>query len=604
MQQLGEIEDLAAGFFDNGWNQEASKSEWLGSPFVGASDHGHGKRFERILCSCVQGGLALSFRSQFPNMQLDPRFQERIAVIVTVVVGILGAIMLGKMTAQGQTGTIAMIAFGAVAVASLLHFRERVWVIIPVLWPFHGAVQILPLPFALKDIGVMVGFSAIIVCIALKIVRMRPKFTYLDALLYLNALWLLVAFVRNPVGFFEADSERVGGRPYVSAGFGLFGYWSLCRLSAPVATMRRLPMYVLAGVAAVFIINVALVLFPQIAPFAAAFYSGFDFYFVDGMSATMTGQSAGETAIDAGTVRIELFRDIGRYTVVFLCAYFLPSSLVNVLKWRQSLFFGLAILGLLLSGFRSFIVYAAAMFLLGSYFRKGWIAVFRASIIGALAALLVMLGHGTLYELPFAAQRALAVIPKALRPTQLDEVAVLTGESSTDWRVEMWIQALTTNRYISDKVLGDGFGMTRMQIAAYQRAASRGAISNEDSQEHMAISGDFHSGPISTIRVVGYVGLVFVYMLMFAMALRAVQLIRRCNGTPLFEPSLFFLMPVVFEPLWFTLVFGAYSMWFPFIAVSLGMMKVIENSLEASERTQTPLLPIVNTRRAAAAALA
>ena len=533
-------------------------------------------------------------------MQLDPRFQERIAVVVTVIVGILSAIYLGKMTAQGQTGTIAMVGFGAIAISSLLHFRERVWVIIPVLWPFYGAVLILPLPFALKDIGVMVGFSAIIVCIALKIVRMRPKFTYLDALLYLNALWLLVAFIRNPVGFFEADSERVGGRPYVSAVFGVLAYWSLCRLTAPITTMRRLPMYVLGGVATVFLVNALMILVPPIAPYTAAFYSGFDLYFVDGVSSTTSGPSAGESAIDAGTVRIEILSGIGRYTVIFLCAYFFPPTLVSPLKWKRSLFFGLAILGLLLSGFRSFIAYAAAMFLLGSYFRKGWVSVLRSSAVGALAALLIMLGHGTLYQLPFAAQRALAVIPSALRPTELDETAVLAGESSTDWRVEMWIQALTTNRYISDKVMGDGFGMNRAQIAAYQRAATRGAISNEDSQEHMAISGDFHSGPISTIRVVGYVGLCFAYMMMIAMALHSVRLIRRAKGTPLFEPTLFFLMPVVFEPMWFSFVFGAYSMWFPFVAFSLGMMKVIENSLEASERTKHQPVPNVNIPATAA----
>ena len=79
-------------------------------------------------------------------MQLDPRFQERIAVIVTVVVGILSAIYLGKMTAQGQLGSIAMISLGAAGVASLIHFRERVWVLIPILWPLYGAVPVLQIP--------------------------------------------------------------------------------------------------------------------------------------------------------------------------------------------------------------------------------------------------------------------------------------------------------------------------------------------------------------------------------------------------------------------------------------------------------------------------
>ena len=535
------------------------------------------------------------------NLQRIP--EDLIRWIVTIC-GILLALMLAKSAGGGNYGTVFGVFLAVVAIFSLLHFRERVWVIIPVLWPFYGAVLILPLPFALKDIGVIVGFTAIIICIALKIVRKRPNFTYLDALLYLNAIWLLTVFIRNPVGFLETDSERVGGRPYVSAVFGLLAYWTLRRMTASVATLRRLPKYVLGGVATLFLLNALLILFPAIAPFAASIYSGFNLYFVSGISTNVTGISGGEAAINAGTTRIEIFRDIGRYTVVFLCAYFFPPTLLNPVNWKRFLFFGLAIVGLLLSGFRSFLVYAVAMFLLGSYFRKGWSAVLRASGIGVFFTLLIMLGNGTLYELPFAAQRALAVIPKALRPTELNERAVLSGESSTDWRVEMWIQALTTNRYISDKVMGDGFGMTRSQIDILNNAMRLGVVSDQDSQEHMAISGDFHSGPISTIRVIGYVGLCFVYMLMIAMALKSVRLIRRAKGTPLFEPTLFFLMPVFFEPMWFTFVFGAYSMWFPFMAFSLGIIKIIEHSLDSFARVKPRAVPAANYRDTIATAQA
>lgn len=517
-------------------------------------------------------------------MQLDPKFQERIAVIVTVIVGILGAIYLGKMTAQGQVGAIAMILFGAVGVASLIHFRDRVWVLIPVLWPFYGAVQILPLPFALKDLGVIVAFSAIIACIALKIVRFKPRFTHLDALLYINAIWLFTVFIRNPVGFLVSDSERVGGRPYVTAIFGFLAYWTLTRLRGPVSTVRRVPMYVLGAVCVLFAINVVLIFVPAFAQIASEIYTGFDFYFVDGTSSNVAGApSAGTAALDSGTARIELFSSIGKYSCIFLCAYFFPPSLFNPIHWKRCGAFFAAMTGLLLSGFRSFLMYSGGMFLLGSYYRKGWVSVFQSSAVAYLSVFIIMLGHGTVYELPFAVQRALAVIPNVLRPTQLDERAIEAGESSTDWRVEMWILALTTDRYITDKVMGDGFGMTKMQITAYQRAASLGSLSFQDSQEHMAIGGEFHSGPVSTIRVIGYVGLVFFYLLMVAMAIHASKLIRRARGTPLFPTVLFFCMPVVFEPIWFTFVFGAYGMAFPFLAVSLGMIKLIENSLDELE---------------------
>ncbi len=513
-------------------------------------------------------------------MQLEPRFRERLAVIVTVIIGMIGAVLLGKMAANGQISSIALLVFGAVCVASLIHFRERVWVIIPILWPFYGAVQILPLPFALKDLAVIFACGAIVVCIALKIVRFRPRFTFLDALFYLNAIWLLVALIRNPVGFSATDAERVGGRPYVSAFFGLLAYWTLCRLKATPEAMRRVPMYCVAALVALVIVNVGIIYIPSFGPIAAELYNGFSFDFVD--SSGMEGAGTGASSVDDGTVRIELFRDIGKVSCVFLCAYFFPPSLLNPMKWKRCGAFSMTILGLLWSGFRSFLGYAGMMFLLGSYFQKGWKSVLRSGTIAIIATYILMLGHGTIYNLPFAAQRALAIFPKALRPVDLDELAVLSGESSTDWRVEMWILALTTNRYISDKWLGDGFGMDRMQIVAYQKATRTGRISSEDSQEQMAIAGDFHSGPVSAIRVVGVVGLIFVYLLYIPLAIHAARLIRRSKGTQFFAPTLFFCIPIVFEPFWYTFVFGGHPAVIPFAGFSLGMMKLIENSMDHS----------------------
>ena len=102
----------------------------------------------------------------------------------------------------------------------------------------------------------------------------------------------------------------------------------------------------------------------------------------------------------------------------------------------------------------------------------------------------------------------------------------------------------------------------------------------------MAISGDFHSGPVSTIRVVGYVGLAFVYILFIPLAIAAAKLINQTKGTPLFEPTLFFCMPIVFEPFWYTFVFGGHPSVIPFAAISLGMMKLIQNSLSAHRAAQ------------------
>lgn len=120
-----------------------------------------------------------------------------------------------------------------------------------------------------------------------------------------------------------------------------------------------------------------------------------------------------------------------------------------------------------------------------------------------------------------------------------------------------------------------------MQIIGFQKATHQGVATDYQTQEQMAIAGDFHSGPVSAIRVVGVVGLIFVYLLYIPLALHAARLIRKTQGTPFFEPTMFFCLPIVFELYWYTFVFGGHPTVIPFAGTSIGIIKLIENSLAA-----------------------
>ena len=68
----------------------------------------------------------------------------------------------------------------------------------------------------------------------------------------------------------------------------------------------------------------------------------------------------------------------------------------------------------------------------------------------------------------------------------------------------MWKEVLISDKYIENKLLGDGFGFTRRQYATMQQLTQFGG-STEDVQENAMITGGVHSGPISAIRYVGVV---------------------------------------------------------------------------------------------------
>ena len=88
-------------------------------------------------------------------------------------------------------------------------------------------------------------------------------------------------------------------------------------------------------------------------------------------------------------------------------------------------------------------------------------------------------------------------------PGHWDSRAVKDATGSTEWRLEMWRDIPKGTQYISDKIMGDGFGFSRAELSAMERQKfATGGMQQED----FMIIGAFHNGPLSAIRFVGVVG--------------------------------------------------------------------------------------------------
>jgi hypothetical protein len=202
--------------------------------------------------------------------------------------------------------------------------------------------------------------------------------------------------------------------------------------------------------------------------------------------------------------------------------------------------------------------------------------VIRLSLVGFACLAVLITFQGRLYQLPLSAQRALSFLPG-----KWDYFAVKEAKASTDWRVRMWTESLFTDKYIQSKAFGDGFGFTKRQLEWVM--ANTFNMSDEDQQEHYLRVGGVHSGPVSTIRYVGFFGLAIFTWLMIAMAKMAWRLIIRSKNTPFFAACLFVGVPVVWEPFNYYLIFGGFDNAMPTAIFGLGMLKVLKNSLDARD---------------------
>jgi hypothetical protein len=145
------------------------------------------------------------------------------------------------------------------------------------------------------------------------------------------------------------------------------------------------------------------------------------------------------------------------------------------------------------------------------------------------------------------------------------------------------------DRWIKDKVLGDGFGFTRHDLQIMQSAVIGGGpgFIGGPQQEAFMITGGYHNGPLSAIRYGGLVGLFFVGLLLVLLAARAVRLINQTRGSPLFISALFVCLPVVFAPAGFVFMAGAYDNALQDSFFSWGLMKILQDVAAPSDSPET-----------------
>ena len=500
-----------------------------------------------------------------PNQKLQ-RLPEYLLTAVTLVFGIGFTLYAGRLVGEGKI-SLLVASFSILAVIALsIKLREKVWLFIPMCWGLIGQISILPLPFAVRDLAVLYVFASFLLFKALKLVRIKPPYTYVDALMSLNVAYVVTVFLRNPVGVAAISSERVGGKPYLGVVIAYLAYWVLSRVVITPRQGRVMPLLVVASSGLIAFLSILTRTFPSVVPVLAPLYSGLD----------PGAYLAQDVKFGETDMRFEGLMFFGKDAITALCSFFRPVTILVPVLFGRFTGFILAAAAILASGFRSIVIYAVGIFFLSSFLRRSSRELIVPIIVGGFLLAFILFGQGTAFSLPYPVQRALSFLPG-----NWDYDAVLSGSGSTEWRTEMWKIALTSDRFIHDKVLGDGFGFTRLQLEQMD-ALSGGVRSDEQTREIAMIAGDFHSGPLSAIRFVGVVGLIFFYAFIIFLALAAYRLIRRAKGGPYYIPALFVGLPILMEPFFYTFIFGGYQNALPTAIFSLGMIKMIEQSMAVS----------------------
>jgi hypothetical protein len=188
---------------------------------------------------------------------------------------------------------------------------------------------------------------------------------------------------------------------------------------------------------------------------------------------------------------------------------------------------------------------------------------FRSILIGNIILLitLVMMVFTLMFgclvvpfsrQLPMTFQRAMSFLP-----LDVDPEARANAEASTEWRLRIW--RAVWPQVPSYLLLGKGYRLTSLDFESMGvNSAFGGAAAVDASQEGLAISNDFHSGPLSTLICFGLWGAVGMLAIMLA-GLRIVYRNFKYGDPELRNVNAMLLASHVHHVLYYFFIFGAFE---------------------------------------------
>lgn len=487
--------------------------------------------------------------------------------------GLLVAAVLGSAVGSSDMRLVAAVLGLIPVIVLFAHLKTNIWVLIPIGWYLDGRLLVLPLPLTVRDICMLIAIAFYIGFFAMRVMPWKRQRSLLDNFILVNLAYLAIVYFRNPVGFFAFQTTMVGGRPYFEIGMAFAAYLILSRVRLSDLVARIFPWFMVVPTVAVGAAEVASRLVPSFGQLASSVYTGI------GGGTGIGGMPTEEQRL--GETRFTGLLGSGVIGVQALCARYSPITLISPFHPVRTLLFAAALAAIFLSGFRSAILYAMVAFLLSAVLRRQARDLWLASAAAAIGLILLVSLQGSVIQLPITMQRSLSWLPG-----DWNEEAVRDAQGSTEWRLDMWKWAWEDTRIMRDKVWGQGFGFTLddMNLIANALLAgqSGGAFLGGSYQESFMIMGSFHSGPLSTIKVLGVVGLLLYYPLMVYMAVLAWRLCRRAYGTKSFTLALFIGIPIIYEPFNFVFIFGGIDSNYPRMLFWAGLLNMLSNHLGAA----------------------
>lgn len=427
--------------------------------------------------------------------------------------------VVGVQAAESAKVSIGILV-ALVGIAFMLWLGPRVWVLIylfpPVvmLFPLPGKLGMLPMAFL---VSCLVLFYWVVMWIMGYVKFKWRGLLVLDLLVLVVFCYMVASYMRHPVSMaiLGYDAEYVGGKEYVWCIVATVHYLAISTIPCTYEQVKHVMNWGVRLSVAACALSITLSLL-----------------------GVRGGTDITELADAAANTRFGMFVTLGGYGIYYFYGQH-PLARILVSPYLMGMCL-LSLFGIVLSGAREYLV--------GNCFIIATIAIIKRelwclSLMGLLVygGLLYLSSEGIVEQFPHGVQRCFSVLPGV----KIDKEIADGTKHSTEWRIEMWRWALDKRTgYIRDYTWGDGFGQSVDYLRRETVSMMRGTTLYGD-QDYFARTGTWHSGVITGIHRLGYVGLAIIIVISVVGGVLLFRTGYALKGTPLFLAFLFLTMPFI-----------------------------------------------------------
>ena len=372
--------------------------------------------------------------------------------------------------------------------------RDNCWIAVPLCIPMTGSLNILPIKFSPAELSILLVIGYVVLQMFMterRSITFGPAQIWIPGILFAGVL-LYQWGKGGGLGLSIFGGEASGGRRFFTILSGMLALPALLWFPLQKSPwLSRVPLLNLIGSIIEFTPFAISSAAPALSPYIYRVYS----------SVNLEAYAGAQAFRDDSLVRVGQIGSLCLALQLALLCYFYPRDWIRPSRWFVIPVSILTFGGTVWGGFRGVLFNYVGITSICLFLRSRFLLLVAIPFIAGLVALLVV-GQGSLFDLPLTIQRTLSPFPG-----KWDRGAVNSAESSNDFRSSI------KKVYISEFMekagwLGEGYKFDARYMMARESdiATKQMEVTGDAQSKSFIIARDHHVGWVALHHVTGWVG--------------------------------------------------------------------------------------------------